>query len=69
LNESRERWLNPPEWTETHTLEFPGAIAGAWARYIAPETVDKETGIGKVVYPRLEPKDAKCAAELKKRTR
>jgi hypothetical protein len=28
LNELRERWLNPPEWTETHTLEFPGSVTG-----------------------------------------
>src|SRR6185312_3007034 len=30
LNELRERWLNPPEWTETRTLEFPGSVAGPW---------------------------------------
>jgi hypothetical protein len=68
LNQLREGWLNPRDWTETRTLEFSGSITGAWTRYIAPESVDKETSIGKVVYPRLEPKDAKCAADLKKRT-
>ena len=31
-------------------------------------TVDAKTGIGTVRYPRLEPKDAECAAKLKKRT-
>ncbi len=64
----RERWLNPPEWTETRTLEFPGSVSGPWARYVAPETVNKETGVGTVRYPRLEPKDSECAAKLKKRT-
>ena len=34
LNELRERWLNPPEWTETRTLEFPGTVGGPWDRYI-----------------------------------
>jgi len=33
-----------------------------------PQTVDAKTGVGTVRYPRLEPKDADCAAKLKKRT-
>ncbi len=65
LNELRERWLNPPEWTETRTLEFPGSAHGPWARYV--QQPDK-SGIGTVRYPRLEPRDADCAAKLKKRT-
>ena len=68
LNELRERWLNPPEWTETRTLEFPGTIAGPWSRYVDLKTVDARTGVGTVRYPRLEPRDADCAAKLKKRT-
>ena len=68
LNALRERWLNPPEWTQTQTLTFPGSTAGPWARYIDPQTVDPQTGIGTVRYPRLEPRDAECAAKLKKRT-
>jgi hypothetical protein len=24
LDELRSRWLNPPEWTKTEVLEFPG---------------------------------------------
>ena len=68
LNERRERWLNPPEWTQTRTLTFPGSAAGPWARYVAPQTVDPQTGIGTVRYPRLEPRDAECAAKLKART-
>ena len=68
LNELRERWLNPPEWTETRTLEFPGSVNGPWVRYIDPTTVEAKTGVGTVRYPRLEPRDADCAAKLKKRT-
>ncbi|MGO8765165.1 MAG: hypothetical protein ACLQSR_08545 [Limisphaerales bacterium] len=67
LNELRENWLNPPEWTVKKILEFPGSIGGPWQRYIAPQTVDAKTGVGTVRYPRLEPRDADCAAKLKKR--
>lgn len=65
LNELRERWLNPPEWTVGKILEFPGSVNGAWARYVVKP--DKN-GIGTVRYPRLEPRDADCAAKLKDRT-
>jgi hypothetical protein len=68
LNELRERWLNPPEWTETRKLEFPGSVNGPWARYVDPKTVDAKTGVGTVRYPCLEPRDADCAAKLKRRT-
>lgn len=68
LNDLRERWLNPPEWTRTVTLEFPGTVGGPWSRFIDPATVNAQTGVGTVRYPRLEPRDATCAAELKKRT-
>ncbi len=68
LNSLREGWLNPPEWTETRTLTFPGSMGGPWARYIDPATVNAKTGVGTVRYPRLEPKDADCAAKLKKHT-
>jgi hypothetical protein len=68
LNELRERWLNPPEWTETRTLEFPGSATGPWSRYVDPKTVDAKTGVGTVRYPRLEPRDADCVAKLKRRT-
>jgi type II restriction/modification system DNA methylase subunit YeeA len=65
LNELRERWLNPPEWTVERILEFPGSVIGPWSRYVVNS--DKN-GIGTVRYPRLEPRDADCAAKLKKRT-
>lgn len=68
LNELRERWLNPTEWTETRTLEFPGSVIGPWARFIDPKSVNAMTKIGTVRYPRLEPRDADCATKLKKRT-
>ena len=68
LNDLRERWLYPPEWTETHTLEFPGSTGGPWARFVDPATVNAATGIGTVRYPRLEPRNAECAAKLAKRT-
>ena len=54
--------------TKTRTLEFPGSRSGPWARYVDLKTVDAETGIGTVRYPRLEPRDAECAAKLKTRT-
>ena len=68
LNALRERWLNPPEWTEEKLLKFPGSIDGPWMRYLDPKTVDPKSGVGTVRYPRLEPKDADCAAKLKDRT-
>ncbi len=39
LDELRNRWLNPPEWTKTEVLEFPGSVDGPWSRYIDPATV------------------------------
>jgi hypothetical protein len=68
LNNLRERWLNPPEWTVERILEFPGAVNGPWARYLDPNTVNLKTGVGIVRYPRLEPRDAECATRLKSRT-
>ncbi len=59
LNELRERWLNPPEWTREEVLEFPASATGPWARYV-------RNGVAR--YPRLIPKDADCAGKLKKRT-
>ena len=65
LNELRCRWLNPPEWTKTEVLEFPGSADGPWARYVVePDS----RGIGTVRWPRVVPKDPDCAASLKQRT-
>jgi hypothetical protein len=65
LNDLRERWLNPPEWTKETILEFPGSANGPWAPYVVKP--DKN-GIGTVRYPRLEAKNAECAEKLKDRT-
>jgi type II restriction/modification system DNA methylase subunit YeeA len=65
LNELRENWLNPPEWTVERILEFPASVNGPWARYVVEPN---EKGLGRARYPRLEPRDAECAAKLKKRT-
>ncbi len=63
----RSNWLNPPEWTRTEVLEFPGSVDGPRKRYVDPATVD-DRGIGTVRYPRLAPRDDECAKQLKKRT-
>jgi type II restriction/modification system DNA methylase subunit YeeA len=70
LNELRENWLNPPEWTRTETLEFPGTVGGPWDRYIDPATVTDRGAfqVGTVRYPRLVARDPECAARLKDRT-
>ncbi len=80
LNELREGWLNPPEWTRTEILEFPGTVGGPWDRYIDPATVQdrgspsQSSGaasafkVGTVRYPRLVARDTDCAVRLKVRT-
>ena len=70
LNELRENWLNPPEWTRTEVLEFPGTVGGPWDRYIDAATVTDRGAfqVGTVRYPRLVARDAACAARLKDRT-
>jgi hypothetical protein len=65
LDDLRNRWLNPPEWTREEILEFPGSVNGPWARYL--HDPDKR-GIGTVRYPRLVPKDDEAAVKLKVRT-
>ncbi|MBX3398331.1 MAG: class I SAM-dependent DNA methyltransferase [Gemmataceae bacterium] len=65
LDTLRNNWLNPPEWTKTETLEFPGSADGPWKRYVVRPNAQ---GIGTVKYPRIVPKDAATAAMLKKRT-
>ncbi len=39
LNQLRNAWLNPPEWTREEILEFPGSVDGPWARYIVGAAV------------------------------
>jgi hypothetical protein len=70
LNELRENWLNPPEWTREEITEFPGTVGGPWDRFIDPATITDrgEFKVGTVRYPRLVPRDAASAARLKERT-
>jgi len=65
LDDLRCRWLNPPEWTKTEVLKFPGSVDGPWARYVAEPDAH---GIGTVRWPRVVPKDADTAVSLKVRT-
>lgn len=65
LDDLRNNWLNPPEWTREEILEFPGSIDGPWARYVQEPN---EHGIGTVKYPRLVPKGDIEAEQLAKRT-
>ncbi|MGH7138248.1 MAG: hypothetical protein ACREHD_21050 [Pirellulales bacterium] len=65
LDQLRNRWLNPPEWTREEVLTFPGSVEGPWARYV--ENPDSR-GIGTVRYRRMVPLDEDCAKELVNRT-
>ena len=58
LNDLREHWLNPPEWTHEECLDFPASLQGPWALFV-------ENGIAH--YPRIVPNDADCASMLNKR--
>lgn len=61
LNDLRERWLNPPEWTHEEILEFPATPYGPWARFVARGTTTAR-------WPRRVPIDTAHAAKLTKRT-
>jgi len=65
LDDLRNAWLNPPEWTKEEVLTFPGSVDGAWARYVKEPNAK---GIGTVHYPRIVPRDPECAKKLAKRT-
>jgi type II restriction/modification system DNA methylase subunit YeeA len=65
LDALRNNWLNPPEWTKTETLEFPGSEGGPWRRYLHDVN---ERGVGTVRYPRVVGRDPVFAERLKKRT-
>ena len=65
LDELRNNWLNPREWTKEAVLEFPGSVDGPWARYVVEPD---ERGIGTVRYPRIVAGDDASAVQLKKRT-
>jgi len=65
LDDLRSAWLNPPEWTKTEVLEFPGSVDGRWPRYVVKPNA---RGIGTVRWPRTAAKAPDCAASLGKRT-
>lgn len=71
LNEQRENWLNPPDWTKTEYLEFPATVGGPWSRYIDPSTVETRTfrgdsfEVGTARWPRVIPRNADYAKMLK----
>ena len=65
LDQLRENWLNPPEWTLTRELIFSGSIDGPWSRFVHKPN---KQGIGTVRYPRIEARDDECAKKLAKRT-
>lgn len=66
LDTLRNNWLNPPEWTKTEILEFPGSADGPWKRYV--HDIDPKTGIGTVRYPRVVAKHPDYARKLRERT-
>ncbi len=70
LNELRENWLNPPEWTREEVIEFPGTVGGPWDRFIDTATASDRGAfkVGTVRYPHLVPRDATSAGRLKERT-
>ena len=45
LDTLRTNWLNPPEWVKEEVLEFRASTAGPWARYIAPGSANRSTGV------------------------
>jgi hypothetical protein len=71
LNALRENWLNPPEWTRTEVLEYPGTVGGPWDHYIDPSTIhhppstisSQPFSIGTVRYPRLVPRTSGVGLE------
>jgi type II restriction/modification system DNA methylase subunit YeeA len=65
LDNLRNGWLNPPEWTREEVLSFPGSVDGPWARHVENPN---SRGIGTVRYRRLVPLDDECAKDLAKRT-
>jgi len=69
LDELRNRWLNPPEWTREEILEFPASPGGPWDRFIEPSTVSTlHSPMPVARYPRIVPRDADCAKKLADRT-
>ena len=70
LDQLRQAWLNPPEWTREEVLEFPATVGGPWSRFVAAnsELRTPNSELATARYPRLVPKDPDCAQKLAKRT-
>ena len=73
LDDLRSRWLNPPEWTKTEVWSFPARWPGRGRDidrrlYSSRSEVDVTSRHRHRPSPRVVPKDAGCAASLKKRT-
>ena len=45
LDRLRNNRLNPPEWTRTAVLEFPGTADGPWRRYVDVGTANASRGV------------------------
>jgi hypothetical protein len=65
LDDLREAWLNPREWTREEVLEFPASVDGPWKRHISNRG---SRGIGTARYRRRVPKDPECMQSLLERT-
>lgn len=65
LHAARARWLDPPEWSQLHTLTFPARIDGPWGRVVVAPNDD---GLGTATYSRTVPVDEAAERALKKRT-
>jgi hypothetical protein len=65
LDDLRSRWLNPPEWTREHVLEFSGSISGPWAQFVSrPDGAE----MGTVHYPQTIALDDESAKLLSTRS-
>ncbi len=49
LDQLRERWLNPPEYMETRTFDFPASVNGPWRRHIIKGSANSN-GVGTARY-------------------
>ena len=67
LDQLRNNWLYPSDWTGMQLVEFRGTCDGPWRSYLDKSTLD-ERGVGTVRYPRLVARDIGHKQELEKRS-
>lgn len=65
LEEARHKWLFPPQWTKTVSIDFSASTDGIWAAFIVGNTSD---GIGTARYSRRVPTDSDILKSYNKRT-